>query len=301
MFILASTKALLLKAYSNKYAVGAFNVYNLETVQAVISGAEKLNSPVILQTSEGAVNYAGINVLSSLVKLVADKSKIPVALHLDHGKDLEVIKQAIIQGYNSVMIDASDKNFEDNVRITRRVVELAHKKNVSVEAELGTIGGKEDSIKSKIQLTDPEQARDFVERTGIDFLAVAIGTSHGAYKFKGMAKLDIGRLKEINNLCRIPLVLHGGSQVPGWVVKQAGRYGARLEKSQGVPDSQVKQAISNGVVKINTDTDLRIAFSAGLRKYLKENSSSIDIRGLLSSGKQVMQKIVEHRINVFKR
>lgn len=298
--MLASTKDLLSKAYRNKYAVGAFNVNNLEAIQATISAAEKLKSPVILQTSEGAIKYAGMNVLSSLIKAIAEESKIPIALHLDHGKDMKIIKQAIKQEYSSVMIDASHHDFEKNIKLTRQVVNLAHKKCISVEAELGTIGGSEDFISERrIILTDPMTAKDFVEKTGIDFLAVAIGTSHGAYKFQGKPQLDIKRLKEINKLCRIPLVLHGASEVPKKYIEMIEKYGGKLDSVNGVPCSQVKQAIKFGISKVNTDTDLRLAFDAGMRKFLSENKKDIDPRHSLNEAKKLMQEIIEHRIKIF--
>ena len=299
--MLANTKKLLEKARRGKYAVGHFNINNMEIVQGVVQAANNLKSPVILATSEGAIKYAGINFLYDLAKTASELSKVPVALHLDHGKDLKIIKQAIKLGYSSVMIDASHEKFEKNIKITKKVVKLAHKKGISVEAELGTIGGTEDLVSSKrIIYTDPEKAREFVERTGCDFLAIAIGTSHGAYKFKGKADLRIDLLKQIKEAVKVPLVLHGASEVPKDVVKLAEKYGAKLKGVKGVPDEQVKKAVRNGICKTNTDTDLRIAFDATVRKTLKKNPKDFDPRHILSPARELITKVVENRIKVLR-
>lgn len=296
----ANTLDLLKKAHQKNYAVPHFNINNLEMVQAVVKAAVKLKSPVILATSEGALQYAGMNYLFNLAKVAAEENKIPVALHLDHGKDLKIIKQAINLGYSSVMIDASPEDFNKNVKLTKKVVQWAHKKGVSVEAELGTIGGKEDSVKAqKIIYTNPDKAREFVERTGCDFLAVAIGTSHGAYKFSGEAKLNLNLLKEIKKKTNIPLVLHGASEVPKSVVKLAERYGADLQGVKGVPNFQIKLAVQNGINKINTDTDLRIAFTAAVRKIIKQNPTEFDPRSILSPARDLIQQVAEERIKLF--
>lgn len=298
--MLVSMKSLLDKANKQNYAVGAFNINDLEIVQAIVSAAQKLNAPVILQTSEGAIKYAGFEFLKSIVYTAAKNSNVKIVLHLDHGRDMAVIKKCIKNGWTSVMIDASHEEFTKNIRLTKRVANLAHKKQVSVEGELGTIGGAEETVRSRnIILTNPETAKEFVDKTGVDALAVAIGTSHGAYKFAGGAKLDIARLKEIKKKVKLPIVLHGGSGVPKWVVAVANKYGAKLKSVEGVPDEQVKKAIKNGINKINTDTDLRLAMIAGMRKSLKQNPAEIDPRNVLGEAKTLMQKVVEHRIKLF--
>ncbi|MFH0701632.1 MAG: class II fructose-1,6-bisphosphate aldolase [Candidatus Woesearchaeota archaeon] len=298
--MLANTKQILTKAHQGKYAIGHFNINNMEIVQGIVQAAEKLRSPVILATSEGAIEYAGVNFLYELAKTASELSSVPVALHLDHGKDLKIIKQCIDLGYSSVMIDASHEDFEKNVRLTKQVVQWAHKKGISVEAELGTIGGKEDKVHSRgIIYTNPAKAAEFVRRTGCDFLAVAIGTSHGAYKFSGTAKLQIEILKKIKFQTNIPLVLHGASGVPSEIVKLAEKYGAKLSGVQGVPEAQVKLAIKNGINKINTDTDLRIAFDAGVRQAVKEHPEDFDPRHILAPARELIQKVVEQRIKLF--
>jgi fructose-bisphosphate aldolase class II len=295
---LVTGQKILRKAYRGKYAVGAFNVNNLEILQAVVDAAEKTKSPIILATSEGAIKYAGLKNLYLLVTEAANNSKIPMALHLDHGRDMSVIKRCIKLGYTSVMYDGSHLPLNKNIRNTKKVVQLAHKKGVSVEAELGTIGGKEDAVYArKIIYTEPDVAKQFVKETGCDSLAIAIGTSHGAYKFAASAKLDIARLKDINKILKMPLVLHGASGVPQSVVKLAEKYGARLKHPKGVPDSQIKAAIRNGVTKINTDTDIRLSFLAGIRRFLATNKSDFDPRHILD--KSIIQKTVEHRMKVF--
>lgn len=293
------TKKILQEAHKWNYAVPHFNINNMEILQGVVRAAERLKSPVVLATSEGAIKYAGMDYLYCLAR-TASKAKIPVALHLDHGKDLKVIKKAIGMGYSSVMIDASHETFEKNMRLTKNVVDMAHKKGISVEAELGTIGGTEDLVSAKkIIYTDPEKAAEFVKRTGCDFLAVAIGTSHGAYKFEGEARLRIDILKEIKKITRIPLVLHGASGVPRNIVNLAEKYGADLSGVKGVPDSQIKAAIKNGINKINTDTDLRIAFDAAVRKFVKHKSKDFDPRHILSPARDLIQQVAEQRIKLF--
>jgi len=302
--MLANTKTILKKAQKGKYAVGHFNINNMEIVQAIVAAAEKMKSPVILATSEGAIKYASIEYLYNLALTASNISKVPVALHLDHGKDMKIIKECIKLGYSSVMIDASHEDFETNIKLTKQVVQWAHKKGISVEAELGTIGGTEDLVSSKqIIYTDPKKAKEFVDRTGCDFLAVAIGTSHGAYKFKTgknkPVKLKQEILKDIRKTVKIPLVLHGASGVPKNMVKIAKKYGANLSKVKGVPEQQTKISIKNGICKVNTDTDLRIAFDAGIRTVIKNNPKDFDPRHILAPAKDYMQKVVEHRIKLF--
>ncbi len=298
--MLATLKQVLTKADKAKYAVGAFNINNLEIMQAIVNAAAKLKSPVILQTSEGAIKYAGMNYLKCMVEEAAKTNKIPIVLHVDHGRDMEIIKQAIKTGYTSIMYDGSHLPFEQNIANTKKVVAMAHAKGISVEGELGTIGGAEEKIVArKIIYTNPDSAKEFVEKTGIDALAVAIGTSHGAYKFAGAAKLDIKRLREIKQKLKMPLVLHGASGVPEWVVQTATHYGAKLGKPEGVPDDQIKEAIKNGINKINTDTDLRLAFDAGVREVLSMSPEEFDPRHILGRARELMQEVVEHRIKIF--
>jgi fructose-bisphosphate aldolase class II len=298
--MLATLKQVLSKAQKGKYAVGAFNTSNLEIMQAIVNAASKLKSPVIIQTSEGAISYAGINYLKCLISQAAQDYRIPIVLHLDHGRDMETIRQAIKAGYTGIMIDASHLPFDKNIAMTKKVAAMAHAKGISAEGELGTIGGAEEKIVArKIKYTDPEAAKEFVEKTGVDALAVAIGTSHGAYKFAGAAKLDIARLREIRQKVKIPLVLHGASGVPDWVDAAAEHYGARLGKPEGVPDEQVREAIRNGICKINTDTDLRLAFDAGVREFLATAPGNFDPRHILGRARELMQEVVEHRIKLF--
>ena len=296
----ADTKKLLLKAQKGKYAVAHFNINNMEMVQGIVAAAQKLKAPVILATSEGALNYAGMEYLYALAKTASQQANVPIALHLDHGKSLETIKKAIQIGYSSVMIDASHEDFEKNIRLTKQVVSLAHKKGVSVEAELGTIGGAEDLVSSRnIIYTDPAKAKEFVQRTGCDFLAVAIGTSHGAYKFSGKASLHQATLHKIRQQVKIPLVLHGASGVPQNLVTMAEKYGANLAGVKGVPNSQIKAAIHNGITKINTDTDIRIAFDAAIRKALHAQPKDFDPRHILAPARDLIQQVAEQRIRLF--
>ncbi len=296
----ASTREMLYKAQRGRYAVGHFNINTMEIVQGVVAAAEKLRSPVVLATSEGAISYGGMDYLAGLARIAAEKSKIPIALHLDHGRDVEMIKDAIRKGYSSVMIDASHELFEKNVKLTQKVVKLAQGRGVSVEAELGTIGEVEDTVSSRhILYTNPVLAQEFVERTGCDFLAIAIGTSHGAYKFSGRVGLDQKRLQEIRAKVRVPLVLHGASGVSRSVIVMAEKYGAKLKGVQGVPDGQIKQAIRNGICKINTDTDLRLAFDAGVRKVVKLRPEDFDPRHILGPAREMVQRVVEQRIKLF--
>jgi len=298
--MLVVAKHILDKANKGRYALGHFNVNNMEAVQAVVAAAERQKAPVIMATSQGAIKYAGMEYLFPLMKSAAQHAKVPIAIHLDHGTDLEVVKQCIRAGYTSVMFDGSHFGFEKNAKMTKKVVDMAHDKGITVEGELGTIGGTEDSVSSRnIILTEPDNAKEFVEKTGVDSLAIAIGTSHGAYKFGKKAKLDIKRLEEIKKKLKMPLVLHGASEVPAKYVRMAKKYGANLKGVKGVPESQLKKAIKAGINKINTDTDLRIAFDAGIRKFLKEKPRDFDPRHILAPARQYMQEVMEHRIQVF--
>jgi len=299
---LVTMKEILTDAYEKGYGVGAFNINNLEFMQAIVEAAEEENSPVIIAVSEGAMKYTGIEFLAEMVKLAASKASVPIALHVDHGKHWEVIVSAIRNGFTSVMIDASDKPFEENVRITSKVVDLAHAVGVTVEAEIGRLKGIEDIVKvseREAVLTDPEEAKEFVDATGVDALAVAVGTSHGAYKFKGEPKLDIERIKKIRELVKIPLVLHGASGVLPDIVALAEKYGAELKGAKGVPDDQIKAAIEAGICKINIDTDLRLSFLAGVRKFLSENPDVFDPRKYLGEGREMVKETVKRKIRLF--
>ncbi|MFQ5406400.1 MAG: class II fructose-1,6-bisphosphate aldolase [Candidatus Micrarchaeia archaeon] len=297
---LVSLKSLLLKAQKQRYAVGAFNVTNLESVQGVVTASEKLRSPVVLATSEKAIDYAGLENLFCLMENAAKSAGVPVGIHLDHGRDFLKIKKCIAIGYSSVMFDCSDKSFEENVRLTKRVVSLARKKGVSVEAELGVIGGVEDYVRTRgVVLTEPGEAREFVEKTGVDVLAVAIGTFHGAFKFAGRAKLDFERLKLIRKAVKVPLVLHGASGVYGDVVRKAEEYGGRFSGVAGVPDSQIKKAVQGGISKVNTDTDLRFAFTGAVRRVLFLNKAVFDPRKILAPAREAVGKMTARRLKVF--
>ncbi|WP_126992325.1 class II fructose-1,6-bisphosphate aldolase [Thermosipho globiformans] len=299
-----NTKDILEKASKEFYAVPAFNINNLEFLIAILEGAVEKNAPVIIETSEGAIKYAGngnpirgAKFFVNLVKGYADTLNIPVALHLDHGKNLEYIAAAIKAGYSSVMIDASHEPFEENLKITKEVVKWAHAAGVSVEAELGQLAGIEDNVSAEENvLVDPQQAKIFVEETGVDFLAPAIGTSHGAFKFKGEAKLDFERLEKVKKLTNIPLVLHGASSVPVKYVELAEKYGADLGGAKGVPAEEIKKCVKLGINKVNTDTDLRIAFLAGLRKNLTENVKEFDPRKYFKEGMQFVKDVVMDRL-----
>jgi fructose-bisphosphate aldolase class II len=301
--MLTTLPSLLKLAGKNHYAVGAFNAYNLETIQAVIAAAEAEKAPVIIQTTEAAIEYAGMEVLGALVHLLAKKTEIPIAFHLDHGKNEKLVIEAIKSGwYGSVMFDGSALPYKKNLAVTKKLVKLAHAYGVAVEAELGAIAGIEDfvSIKEReARLTDPKQAAEFVYLTDCDALAVAIGTKHGPYKFSGRGQLDYQRLKAIEEAVEIPLVLHGASSVPETIKETAIKYGAAIEKARGVPDRSIRHAISLGVRKINIDTDLRIAFNAGVRKFLTDQPTVIDPRAVLAAGKEEMIGVTRQKIKLF--
>lgn len=293
---------ILKPARERKYAVPAFNINNLEFLKAVVAAAVKLRSPIIVQTSEGAIEYAGMDYLVAMARIAA-KAPIPMALHLDHGKNLATVKQAIRQGYTSVMFDGSSLPYKENLAKTQQVVKWARAKKVSVEAEIGAIAGIEDfvSVKEKdAHLTNPEQAAEFVKQTKCDSLAVAIGTAHGAFKFKGEAHLDIERLKKIAKLVKIPIVLHGASGVLEDVVKLAEYHGAKLGSARGVLDKDIQDAIRNGVSKVNIDTDLRLAFTAGVREAVDQLPNVIDPRKLLEPAYLLMREVAQRKILLFK-
>src|SRR4030042_5507696 len=272
--MLATNKDLMVPARRNGYGIGAFNVNNLEAVLAVAEAATEENSPAIVAVTPGAIKYGGLPYLSRIVRIAAELASVPVALHLDHGEDFETASKCVGAGFTSVMIDGSSLKFEDNTALTKRVVEMAHPKGVSVEAELGRLAGVEESTVEEKDaiLTDPAVAEEFVDRTGVDTLAVAIGTSHGAYKFKAEPKLDFERLKLISKNVSLPLVLHGASRVPAWIIEKAAKNGAELGGAKGIPEENIQKAISMGIAKINIDTDLRLAWTATVRGVLANSA-----------------------------
>lgn len=298
---LVGTTEMFKKAYQGHYAIGAFNVNNMEIIQGIMEAAKEEESPVILQASEGARNYAGQEYIVGLVKTaLQDYPEIPTALHLDHGSSYEICKACIDGGFTSVMYDGSKHSFEENVKVTKQIVEYAHDKGVVVEAELGRLAGVEDlvSVDAKDAIfTDPEEAAEFVELTGCDSLAIAIGTSHGAYKFKGKPELDFARLEKITNMLPgYPLVLHGASTVIPSFVEECNKYGGKLDGAQGVPEDMLLQAGKFGVCKINIDTDLRLAMTASIRKHLVENPGDFDPRQYLKPARQAIQDMVAHKM-----
>ena len=299
--MLVTNKEILTSAMAGKYAVGAFNIHNLESLLAVTAAAEEEKSPVIVAVTPSAIKYAGLTYLARLVKTAAQQTSVPMSLHLDHGRDVETVKNCIDAGFTSVMIDGSHLNFEENITLTAKVVRLAHVKGVSVEAELGRLAGVEEVAVEEREaiLTDPEAAKEFVQRTGVDALAVAIGTSHGAYKFKGEPKLDFERLTEIKRRVNIPLVLHGASSVPAWIIKKATRYGAQLAGARGIPDESIKEAIRLGITKINIDTDLRLAFTATVREVLATAPAQFDPRKILGPAREAMKHVVKSKMRLF--
>lgn len=299
--MLLTNKELLIKARSGKYAVGAFNIQNLESLLAVFEAAVEEKSPVIVAVTPGAIKYGGLAYLSKIVRTAAESAPVPMSLHLDHGEDFETVSRCIEAGFTSVMIDGSFLKFEDNIAITRRVVDFAHSRGVSVEAELGRLAGVEEKTveEKEAVLTDPDAAYDFVKRTGVDALAVAIGTSHGAYKFKGEPKLDFERLERIREKVDVPLVLHGASSVPQWIIEKAQKYGAELEGARGIPEEHIKKAISLGITKINIDTDMRLAFTATIREVLAKSPKEFDPRKILGPAKEAMKEVVKSKMRLF--
>jgi len=295
---LTSPSEMFQQAYSGGYAIGAFNVNNMEIVQGIVSAAEKEKSPIILQVSAGARRYAGQTYIVKLVEAALEESDLPVCLHLDHGQDFDICKQVIDAGFTSVMIDGSHHPFEENIRVTREVVDYAHERGVWVEAELGQLAGIEDDVSAeKNVFTDPDEAAEFVERSGCDSLAVAIGTSHGAYKFKGEPNIDLDRLERISKtLPGYPLVLHGASSVLPEFVDMANKYGGEIEGAKGVPEETLLRAARSGVCKINIDTDIRLAVTATLRKELAENPTNFDPRKYLKPARESVEYVVQHKM-----
>lgn len=301
---LMNTRDMFKYAYEGKYAIGAFNVNNMEIIQGIVAAAKEQESAVILQVSAGARKYANPVYLRKLIEAAIEETNLPIALHLDHGDSFELCKQCIDDGFSSVMIDGSALPYEENIELAKRVVDYAKPRNVTVEAELGKLAGVEDEVNVSAEdatYTDPEQAVDFVKRTGVDSLAIAIGTSHGAYKFTGEPKLDFNRLETISNLLpNFPLVLHGASSVIPKYLELNNKYGGQIPGAKGVPEDMLLQASKLGVCKINVDTDLRMAMTAAIRQIFIEQPAEFDPRKYLGPGRDAIKEIVSHKIkNVF--
>lgn len=297
---LVSTKEMFEKAYKGGYAIGAFNVNNMEIVQGIVDAAKEEQSPLILQVSAGARKYAKHIYLIKLVEAALADTDLPIALHLDHGDTFELCKDCIDGGFTSVMIDGSKYDFKENVALTKKVVEYAHAHGVVVEAELGRLAGVEDDVNVSANdaiFTDPEQAAEFVHLTGVDSLAIAIGTSHGAYKFKGTPYLDFDRLEKVGKLLPdFPIVLHGASSVLPEFVKKCNEFGGDIPGAQGVPEKMLRKAASMAVCKINIDTDLRLAMTATVREYLTKNPGEFDPRKYLGPARDAIKGMVQHKI-----
>ncbi len=299
---LISSKGLFKKALKEKYAVGAFNVNNMEIIQGITEAVKEEKAPLILQFSAGARKYAKHVYLIHLVQAAIEDTGIDVVLHLDHGEDFEICKTCIDGGFTSVMIDASKKPFQENVRITKQVVDYAHSKGVIVEAELGRLKGIEDTVsvsEKEAILVNPDEVEEFIKRTNCDSLAIAIGTSHGAYKFKGEPKLYFDRLEEVQKrVPDYPLVLHGASSVLQDYVKICNEHGGKLPGAKGVPEEMISKAAKMNICKVNIDTDLRLAMTATIRKEFDENPSNFDPRKYLGPAREAIKQVVKHKLHV---
>ncbi|MDD2627882.1 MAG: class II fructose-1,6-bisphosphate aldolase [Clostridia bacterium] len=302
---LTTSTEMFKKAYEGKYAIGAFNVNNMEIIQGIMEAAAETNSPVILQVSSGARKYANPIYLKKLVEAAIEDAKtkgreLDVVLHLDHGDTFELCKSCIDSGFTSVMIDGSKYSFEENIKLTKRVVDYAHERGVVVEAELGKLAGIEDDVnvsEKDASFTSPDEAVEFVERTGCDSLAIAIGTSHGAYKFKGEAKLRFDILEEISKrLPGYPLVLHGASSVPEGFVNMCNKYGGNIPGAKGVPEELLRKAATYGVCKINIDSDIRLAMTANIREVFSNSPEVFDPRTYLGKAREAVKTMVKHKI-----
>ena len=299
--MLVTTKEMFKKSMEEHFAIGAFNVNNMEIIQGIMDAAAENKSPVVLQASSSAIKYARIGYLKKMVEAaVEEHPEVPVALHLDHGPDFETCKMCVDAGFTSVMFDGSKYDFEENVRLTKEVVDYAHSHGVVVEAELGKLAGIEDDVNvaaNDAMYTDPEQAKEFVERTGCDSLAIAIGTSHGAYKFKGEARLRFDILAKVKELIpNTPIVLHGASTVIPELVEMCNKYGGDIPGAKGVPDEILHEASLKGVSKINVDTDLRLAMTAQIRKVFVEEPSAFDPRKYLTPAREEVKATVSHKM-----
>lgn len=297
---LVTTTEMFKKAYDGGYAIGAFNVNNMELIQGIVEAATIENAPLILQVSSGARKYANTVYLKKMVEAAVETSGLPICLHLDHGDSFELCKDCVDSGFTSVMIDASAHSFAENISITKKVVEYAHDHGVVVEAELGKLAGVEDAVKVDAKdacYTDPDQVQEFVEKTGVDSLAIAIGTSHGAFKFKGQPKLRFDILEEVGRrLPGFPIVLHGASSVPQEYVKIINQYGGNMPGAQGVPEDMLRKAASMAVCKINIDSDLRLAVTATIREHFALNPSHFDPRQYLGPARDAVRAVVRHKI-----
>ena len=302
---LVTTKKMFEKAFEGGYAIGAFNINNMEIIQGVVAAAKAQNSAVILQVSKSALKYAHPKYRKAMVDAAIEETGLDIALHLDHGSDFEVCKDCIEYGFTSVMFDGSHLEYEENVAQTKKIVEYAHERGIVVEAELGKLAGVEDEVNvdaAHATYTDPDQAVDFVKRTGVDSLAIAIGTSHGAYKFKGEAKLDFDRLATITEKLEAagfhnyPIVLHGASSVDQRCVAMCNEYGGNIAGAKGIPAEMLRKASSMAVCKINMDTDLRLAMTAAVRKSFGDEPAAFDPRGYLGAGRALIQELVEDKI-----
>jgi len=297
---LVNTKKMLAHAYENHYAIGAFNVNNMELIQGIVEAGKLEKAPLILQVSSGARKYANPLYLKKLVEAAVEDSGLPIALHLDHGDSFELCKAAIDDGFTSVMIDASHHSFNENIKITSQVVQYAHVRGVTVEAELGRLAGIEDAVNvsaADASYTDPDQVQEFVTKTGVDSLAIAIGTSHGAFKFKGEAKLRFDILEEVGRrLPHFPIVLHGASSVMPEYVGKIQKYGGSMADAKGVPEDMLRKAASMAVCKINIDSDLRLAFTAAIREHFYENPAHFDPRQYLSPARAAVTEVVRHKL-----
>lgn len=299
---LVTTTEMFKKAYEGGYAIGAFNVNNMEIVQGITEAAKELNAPLILQVSKGARAYANPIYLRKLVEAALEDTGLPICLHLDHGDTFETCKDCIDGGFTSVMIDGSHHSFEDNIALTKKVVAYAHDRGVVVEAELGRLAGVEDEVNVSAEdssYTHPGEVEEFVSKTGVDSLAIAIGTSHGAFKFKGEPKLRFDILEEIEKkIPGFPIVLHGASSVIPEYVEMINQYGGSMPGAQGVPEEMLRQAAKSAVCKINIDSDLRLAMTGTLRKYFAENPSHFDPRQYLKPARSAIKDMVKHKIEV---
>ena len=297
---LVNSREMFRKAYEGGYAIGAFNVNNMDIVQAITEAGKLENAPLILQVSAGARKYAKHVYLMKLIEAAVEDTDLPIVVHLDHGADFDICKSCIDGGFTSVMIDGSHHDFETNIALTRRVVEYAHERNVTVEGELGRLAGIEDAVNVSAEdaaFTDPDQVVEFVERTGVDSLAIAIGTSHGAFKFKGTPRLRFDILEEVSRrLPAFPIVLHGASSVIPEYVDMVNAYGGNMPGAQGVPEDMLRQAARSAVCKINIDSDLRLTFTGTLRKYLAEHPEHFDPRQYLTPVRDALREMVRHKI-----
>jgi len=297
---LVTSKEMFKKAYEGGYAIGAFNVNNMEIIQGITEAAKEVNAPLILQVSAGARKYANHTYLMKLIEAAEIETGLPICVHLDHGDSFELCKSCIDGGFTSVMIDGSHLPFEENIKLTKQVVDYAHDKGVVVEGELGRLAGIEDAVnvsEEDAAFTNPDEAEEFVKRTGVDSLAIAIGTSHGAYKFKGEAKLRFDILEEIQKrLPGFPIVLHGASSVMPEYVEMINNNGGQMPGAKGVPEDMLRQAAKMAVCKINIDSDLRLAVTVTIRKYFNENPSHFDPRQYLGPARNAIKEIVKHKI-----